>query len=156
NMPIVSQTSTAVTIGPVVIPLLAAARISAPTIGGAILLGSSIGGELFNPGAPELRTIVTESKRAAAKLAEQESEPEGGEAKQRNRLDENFGTDRCVRRIMPLNLVGLAFATGLFWFFAWRREQHDGDASLPPNAADQFRVNPVKALIPLVPLVLLY
>src|ERR1700730_7465924 len=44
NMPIVSQTSTAVTIGTVAIPLLLAARLSPVTIGAALLLGSSIGG----------------------------------------------------------------------------------------------------------------
>src|SRR5262245_20957865 len=84
NMPIVSQTSTAVTIGPVVIPLLVASRISSPTIGAAILLGSSIGGELFNPGAPELRTVVTESKRAAAKLAEESGDTDAGAAQRMN------------------------------------------------------------------------
>src|SRR5262245_61711560 len=68
NMPVVSQTSTAVAIGPVVIPILRAAHVSPLTIGGALLLGCSIGGELFNPGAPELRTTITESIAAAEKL----------------------------------------------------------------------------------------
>src|SRR5262245_6093488 len=58
NVPIVSQTSTAVTVGAVMIPLLLAARISPVTVGAALLLGASIGGELLNPGAPELRTVV--------------------------------------------------------------------------------------------------
>ncbi|MCS7046136.1 MAG: hypothetical protein NZO58_07255, partial [Gemmataceae bacterium] len=62
NMPIVSQTSTAVTVGTVIIPLLRAAGVPATTIGAALLLGSSIGGELFNPGAPELRTTVEASR----------------------------------------------------------------------------------------------
>src|SRR5262245_16591368 len=61
KMPVVSQASTALAIGPVIIPILKAANIPATVIGAALLLGSSIGGELFNPGAPELRTTVTES-----------------------------------------------------------------------------------------------
>src|SRR5262249_2646657 len=51
NMPIVSQTSTAVTLGTVVVPLLLAARLSPATVGAALLLGSSMGGELLNPAA---------------------------------------------------------------------------------------------------------
>src|ERR1700732_2214915 len=54
NVPIISQTSTAVTIGPVLVPLLRAARLPPATIGAALLLGASLGGELLNPGAPEL------------------------------------------------------------------------------------------------------
>src|SRR5262249_16468017 len=57
NVPIISQTSTAVTIGPVLVPLLCAARLHPATIGAALLLGTSLGGELCNPGAPELQTV---------------------------------------------------------------------------------------------------
>ena len=55
DVPIISQTSTAVAIGPVLIPLLLAClRITPVTTGAALLLGTSMGGELLNPGAPEL------------------------------------------------------------------------------------------------------
>ena len=57
NIPVISQTSTAVCIGPVVIPLMRAAGYSLPTIGACLLLGASVGGELLNPGAPELLTV---------------------------------------------------------------------------------------------------
>lgn len=145
NMPIISQTSTAVTIGPVVIPILRAARMSPATIGAAILLGSSVGGELLNPGAPELRTTVTESQRAAPKY--------GADPK-------DFTTERCQQRLMPLNFLGLMVATGIFWVLAWRHEK-----SVPREAADleeaaaqehQFRIHYLKALVPLVPILLLY
>src|SRR4051794_30311128 len=63
NIPVVSQTSTAATLGPVVIPILQAAGFSPVTIGSALLLGSSVGGELLNPGAPELRTVVEETTK---------------------------------------------------------------------------------------------
>src|SRR5207237_5705472 len=43
NIPVVSQTSTAVTVGAVLVPLLQAARISPVTTGAALLLGSSLG-----------------------------------------------------------------------------------------------------------------
>ena len=57
NVPLISQTSTAVCLGTVVLPLMLAAGYSRRTIGATLLLGSSIGGELFNPGAPELLTV---------------------------------------------------------------------------------------------------
>src|SRR5207302_7972944 len=88
NLPVVSQTSTAVAIGPVLVPLLLAARISPTTTGAALLLGSSLGGELLNPGAPELTTVSTALKIQA--------------------------TD-CVGLILPLLLLQLGLATALFW-----------------------------------------
>src|SRR5439155_5851214 len=57
NIPVISQTSTAVCVGPVVIPLMRAAGYSLPTIGACLLLGASVGGELLNPGAPELKAV---------------------------------------------------------------------------------------------------
>jgi C4-dicarboxylate transporter, DcuC family len=57
NIPVISQTSTAVCIGPVVVPLMRAAGYSFATIGACLLLGASVGGELLNPGAPELLTV---------------------------------------------------------------------------------------------------
>src|SRR5262249_50770585 len=100
NMPIVSQTSTAVTIGTVAIPLLLAARLSPVTIGAALLLGSSIGGELLNPGAPELRTVIVETDKAATALRQPPPK---------------LTSTECVGRIVPLNFVGLFVATGVFW-----------------------------------------
>src|SRR5258708_3304834 len=55
---VIRQGGTVVTVGAVLVPLLRAARLSATTIGAALLLGASIGGELLNPGAPELRTVA--------------------------------------------------------------------------------------------------
>jgi DcuC family C4-dicarboxylate transporter len=144
NMPIVSQTSTAITIGSVVIPILLAARLSPVTTGAALLLGSSIGGELFNPGAPELRTTIVESQKAARAL---------------DLPFEQYNTERCVERLLPLNLLGLVVATGVFWYMALRleaRRTRDEPAAETPPPADDFKVNLVKAMIPLVPLVLLY
>jgi DcuC family C4-dicarboxylate transporter len=55
NIPLVSQTSTAVCLGTVVVPLMRAAGYSMPTIGPLLL--ESVGGELLNP-APEF-TVFT-------------------------------------------------------------------------------------------------
>jgi DcuC family C4-dicarboxylate transporter len=143
NMPIVSQTSTAVVIGPVVIPILLAARIAPATIGAALLLGCSIGGELLNPAAPELRTVIVESERAAKAL---KLPPLG------------ITSNHCVERILPLGMLGLLVATFSFWFLNDRRRNREPENSAveitPTEPA--FQVNYLKALVPVVPLLLLY
>jgi DcuC family C4-dicarboxylate transporter len=111
------------------------------TIGATLLLGSSIGGELLNPGAPELRTIVEESSKAAHEL---------------NRASPGL-TDALVANILPLNLLGLAVAIAVFWPLSARADRvtaevEVGPVVLPPD----FRVNYLKALIPILPLVLLF
>ncbi len=170
NVPVVSQTSTAVTLGAVVIPILLAARLTPVTIGAALLLGASIGGELFNPGAPELRTIVEETEAAAQGL---------------HKASPGLTTAEVVAQIAPLNFLGLAVATSVFWFLSIRAERRaqagppsDGStvsesaaaSTAPPSTGEQtflpttgseanpgeFRVNPAKALIPLLPLLLLF
>lgn len=186
NIPIISQTSTAVTVGPVLIPLLRAANISPITSGAALLLGASVAGELLNPGAPELQTVATHEK---IKIDPRE----------------------CVNKVLPLALIQLAVATSIFWWMSARFERRLRDQSPPPEdnipspeeadtmyeehvktsakattshhsaihpaesrtdhikasgtvttspdsraQPEAFQVNYVKALIPLVPLVLLF
>jgi DcuC family C4-dicarboxylate transporter len=151
NIPVVSQTSTAVTLGAVAIPLLLAARVPPVTVGSALLLGCSIGGELLNPGAPELRTTVEESERAARTL----KLPSPG-----------LTGAGVVARIAPLNFLGLGVATLVFCALGARREAPSPPAPLPPGERGEelspaeeeapFRVNWLMALIPLLPLVLLF
>ena len=45
-------------LGPVLIPLLAGGGLSAAAAGAVLLLGSSMGGELFNPGAVEIAKLA--------------------------------------------------------------------------------------------------
>jgi DcuC family C4-dicarboxylate transporter len=139
NIPVVSQTSTAITLGAVAIPILLAARVPSATIGAALLLGSSIGGELLNPGAPELRTVVEESSHAALSRG----------------LPIPGLTADLVAHILPLDLIGLAAAVLVFWFMS-RKD----DAIPPPESsaepAPAFRVNLFKAMIPVLPLALLF
>ena len=71
NIPVISQTSTAVAIGSVLVPLLMAAGLTPATVGAALLLGSSVGGELLNPGAPELETISSITKQPTTEIVAQ-------------------------------------------------------------------------------------
>jgi C4-dicarboxylate transporter, DcuC family len=136
NVPIISQTSTAVTIGPVLIPLLQAARISPLTTGAALLLGSSLGGELLNPGAPELQTVVVATNQDRP-TAQPPATP-----------------GDCVRQVLPLNLIHLFAATAVFWWLSLRAESRC-PAETPPPEPDEFRVNLARALVPLLPFLLL-
>jgi DcuC family C4-dicarboxylate transporter len=161
NIPIISQASTAATVGPVLVPLLRAARLSPVTIGAALLLGASLGGELLNPGAPELQTVA----RAL-----------------------QIDSKECVAWIAPLLTVHLALAVAVFWLLSARAEASRGrqpperakenDAANAGNQANTiagpasvtdstptapedkdappFRVNWLKAAVPLLPLVLLF
>jgi DcuC family C4-dicarboxylate transporter len=166
NIPIVSQTSTAVTIGAVLIPLLLGARISPVTVGAALLLGSSLGGELLNPGAPELQTTVKETRRVAEVNAKPSSAHPGGSKSKppetRQREGVSVTGEQCVGRIVPLVLVQLAVATLLFWIGSIRYEARLGRGLTEhagKNAAEEvgaFKVNLFKAFVPLVPLVLLF
>jgi C4-dicarboxylate transporter, DcuC family len=150
NIPVVSQSSTAATVGAVLIPVLLAAGISPLTAGAALLIGSSIGGELMNPAGPEYATVIRESSKVSPGVIT------GAE---------------CVARALPLVLTNLAIATVVFCILAARYErkfkasQAVAEAPSPPlvNLADPlprtgegFKINFFKAAVPLIPLVILF
>jgi DcuC family C4-dicarboxylate transporter len=137
NMTIVSQAGTASVLGPILIPLLRAGGLAPARAGAVLLLGASMGGELFNPGAVEMR-----------KLAE---------------LTHLRGPE-VVARSRGLNLLACSTALAVFWLLAARgdRARRGGARELAPAAGESepggeapFRVNPVKALVPLLPLLIL-
>ena len=135
NVPIISQSSTTVAVGAVLVPVLVAARLSPTTISAALALGASIGGELLNPGAPELRTITSATGSTGA---------------------------ACVDRVWPLLLIHLGTTLPLFWLLCIRAERRaavpdPGQPGVPAGEAlASSTINPLKALVPLVPLVLLF
>jgi len=57
NMAITSQTAAAAAVGPILIPLLIASGYAPLTAAGTLLIGCSIGGNLFNPGEPDIVAI---------------------------------------------------------------------------------------------------
>lgn len=148
NIPLISQTSTAVCLGAVVVPLMRAAGYSLPTIGACLLLGASVGGELLNPGAPELLTVFSKTGVST--------------------------TEQARSYLPPLVFTQLAVSTLVIWAMSawWERtakaaepvhETEDDEKAatwheLPPQAEPEApeRINILKALVPLVPLVLLF
>ncbi len=128
NIPLISQTSTAVCLGTVVIPLMRAAGYSMRTIGSTLILGASIGGELLNPGAPELLTV-----------------------KHYTGTDTQILTHRYLPQLV-LPLLGVAAVA--FWLQTlWLERKRSVAFEVAPETAEP--VNLLRALVPLVPLVLL-
>jgi DcuC family C4-dicarboxylate transporter len=149
NIPVISQTSTAVCIGPVVVPLMRAAGYSMPTIGACLLLGASVGGELLNPGAPELLTIFDKTHVPT--------------------------TVQARDYLPPLVFTQLAVSAAVIWLMSiwWERKAtapaspgHEaggepapaGTPGLAPGARPEGpdRINLLRAFVPVVPLGLLF
>jgi DcuC family C4-dicarboxylate transporter len=134
NTTIVSQTGTAAVLGPILVPLLRAGGIAPATAGAILLLGSSMGGELFNPGAVEMR-----------KLAELTA----------------LSGPTVVSRSSSLNLLACGAALLSFWALSRFRPgdrdalDHEAEKEAPGGSSDS-RIVPVKAIVPLVPLILLF
>ncbi len=139
NTTIVSQAGTAAVLGPVLIPLLRAGGLSAAAAGAVLLLGSSMGGELFNPGAVEI-----------AKLAQLTAKP----------------ASDVVGGIRGLDFLSCGVILVAFWLM-WRRlERRDGEPAAAiaitpaddqpaPPAEQERRLNLAKAAVPLLPILLL-
>jgi DcuC family C4-dicarboxylate transporter len=135
NVPVISQTSTAACVGPVAIPLLRAAGYSATTSGVCLLLGSSVGGELLNPGAPELLTI------AAANEGHPLAPP----------------TEQARTTLPPVVLVQLSVALLVCWLLCrwwWERAETNQGPQNSETSTAPIRLS--AALVPLVPLLLLF
>ena len=129
NVPIISQAGAIVAVGSVLAPVMQAANLSPITVGASLALGASIGGELLNPGAPELRTVSGACGTTAVE---------------------------CIHRVWPLLLVHLAVTVPLFWLLCLRAERSRPPATEGTQLPDAFAINPIKALVPLLPLALLF
>ena len=136
NVPVISQTSTAVCLGPVVIPLMRSAGYSMVTIGACLLLGVSVGGELLNPGAPELLAVFDKT----------EVPP----------------TEQARRYLPPVVLTQFAVSAAVLWLFTllWERGNRAGATAEPtpepPADEPPEHIDLLKAMVPLVPLGLLF
>ncbi len=138
NIPVISQTSTAVCLGTVVVPVMRAAGFSPITIGSALLLGASVGGELLNPGAPELLTVAVKTGQSPQAM-----------------------WDPILRLVLPM----LGIATLVFWGREWLGNRGVAETHPIPAEAEKLPhgvhvhdepVNFLKAAVPVVPLVLLF
>lgn len=128
NTAIVSQTGAAAAVGPILIPLLVAAGFSGEVSGAILLLGSSMGGELFNEGAVEIATLAGVT---------------------------NLAPKAVVARVAPLNLIACSTVLLVAWA-SFRRLERPADDAQATEPVERFRPNPLKAVVPLIPLALLF
>ena len=70
NLAIPSQASTAAALGPVLIPVLRGAGLSAAAAASVLVLGASFGGDLLNPSAQDVLALAGTSGLSAADLSE--------------------------------------------------------------------------------------
>ncbi len=129
NTTVVSQSGTAAVLGPILIPLLRAGGLAPATAGAVLLLGSSMGGELFNPGAVEMRKLADLT---------------------------GLGSEQLVRRQAPLNFIACGTALLVFWILARRQKQTSGEPGERAPKPDDSPISLFKAVVPIVPLVLLF
>ena len=144
NMAISSQASTAAALGPILVPLLVASGYSPAVAGAALLLGASFGGDLLNPGSQDVQAIAGVANLPAAALS---------------------------GRIIPASIAGALVSTIVFTILNRRSttsaapDGATGDelpaaaateaATLPSPPVEDFRIDPLRAAIPLVPIALL-
>ena len=76
NIAITSQTASAAAVGPIIIPILIAARFHPIIAGSALVLGCSSGGNLFNPGEPDIVGIQTATSASIASIIDMAFLPE--------------------------------------------------------------------------------
>jgi C4-dicarboxylate transporter, DcuC family len=133
NMIIVSQTSVAAIVGPLLIPLLQAKGFPAAMIGSTLLLGSSLGGESLNPAASMNATLASLSNTPSTSMTAQ---------------------------IMPYCLLACGLATVIFWLMIRRHQQSDSLAQSDnidaiADIEDTAKLSILQAIVPIVPILLI-
>ncbi|SIO60764.1 C4-dicarboxylate transporter, DcuC family [Singulisphaera sp. GP187] len=130
NLAVPSQSSVAAMLGPILVPLLIAAKRSPAVAGAALVLGASFGGDLLNPAAQDVQSLSGLLGVSPGALSS---------------------------RVIPASLAGLVTAIVTFVLVTARSPsgRHDvlDEQDLEPGVEE--RVNFLKAIVPLVPVSLL-
>ncbi|WP_435021368.1 C4-dicarboxylate transporter DcuC [Tundrisphaera sp. TA3] len=128
NLAVPSQSSTAAMLGPILLPLIVASGCRRDVAAAALVLGSSFGGDLLNPGAQDLLSIAGTTGMEARAL---------------------------YSLAAPANLAGLLVAAIAFPLLN-RRGPAGDPMPLPfPADGDESAPSIFKAAVPLVPVTLL-
>lgn len=145
NMAITSQTAAAAAVGPILVPLMIAAGFHPATAAATLVLGCSAGGNLFNPGEPDVVNI---------------------------HVNAGVSPYNVIGALAVPELAGIMVAIAVFLVWEWRRSNSRSYAhsSLDQAVHDHMnfaqvdtsrdapatRINIIKALLPPVPVVLLF
>lgn len=125
NMAITSQTATAAAVGPILLPLMVAAGYSRLIAGATLIVGCSVGGNLFNPGEPDIVAIHNATQASVG--------------------------DIIGQTIMP-NILSFAMATLVLTAMGLSAKHRTDKAE---GVEDDEPVNVVKALLPPLPVLIL-
>ena len=129
NIAVISQTGTAIAVATVLIPLMRSVGIKPAVIGATLVLGASIGGELLNPGAPELQSVVKRLSTPDAPVDATAMQPV----------------------LAPLLAIQLVVATLVYWWLVGREPREEPTV----QRSEGERINLFKAMVPILPLALL-
>jgi DcuC family C4-dicarboxylate transporter len=126
NMAMTSQTACAAAVGPILVPLMIAARFHPLIAGATLVVGCSVGGNLFNPGEPDIVAIAGVTGWDAASIIN--------------------------RTVLP-NILSFVVATGVLTAMGMRFRP--SEAAPQDVHMDDEPVSIVRALLPPLPVVLL-
>lgn len=128
NVSITSSSGCSAAVGPILIPLMLAAGIHPPIAAAAIYVSTYAA--MFNPGYPQVALIVSVSKASAVEVV--------------------------ANHFWPLLACGLTGAFGL-WIVARLRKEDKGYVydTAKGGIDDNFKVDLLKALVPIIPVILL-
>ncbi|MBN9400385.1 MAG: C4-dicarboxylate transporter DcuC ['Candidatus Kapabacteria' thiocyanatum] len=125
NMAITSQTATAAAVGPILLPLMVAAGYSRLIAGATLIVGCSVGGNLFNPGEPDIVAIHNATQASVG--------------------------DIIGQAIMP-NILSFVMATLVLTAMGLSAKHRTDKAE---EVEDDEPINVVKALLPPLPVLIL-
>lgn len=125
NMAITSQTATAAAVGPILLPLMVAAGYSRLIAGATLIVGCSVGGNLFNPGEPDIVAIHNATQASVG--------------------------DIIGQAIMP-NILSFVMATLVLTAMGLSAKHRTDKAE---EVEDGEPINVVKALLPPLPVLIL-
>lgn len=126
NSAITSQTGAAAAVGPILVPLLLAARVPPIIAGATLVLGCSGGGNLLNPAEPDFVAIKDNA---------------------------GVAPDLVLRSMVMPEIV--SFFTAVVVFTAWTRKMRTEETVTEETPVDEPPINIVKALLPPLPVVIL-
>lgn len=117
NMAITSQTASAAALGPILIPLMISQRFSPLAAAATLLVGCSVGGNLFNPGEPDIVAIRN------ATMAD---------------------TSGIINAVVVPNLIAFVVATAVLTFIV--QKYHSNTATDNPASSPSILNNPTSNL----------
>jgi len=128
NIAITSQTASAAAVGPIIVPILTAAGFHPLIAGSALVLGCSVGGNLLNPGEPDIVGVQIATSS-------------------------NISTVLDAALIPEL----IAFSTAIFVFtmLAYYKPPHSKTTMDILQTEEYPKTNVIKALMPLLPVITL-